>query len=131
MRHTAKLRGVVWDRSTLTVRVIRLRAMSVPQGTLLREGLIFGKRQWLVRGGHGYRREYLIRRAATWYPLSPGHPEPLTVKDDAMESARYSDATLDGAVESRIADRVLHGGLRWEIIALIILGVIAFVAVIT
>lgn len=118
-----KLRGVLINRETRKVKVIRLKEYATNTGTFLKTWP-FGKRQWLAKPDLGFIRDYHVRRPAMWFFLREGHASVLKVDDEIIGGSNvYTDATLDGAIASRIADRVLHGGMRLEYIIMAFMGI--------
>lgn len=121
-----KLRGVIISAERREISIKRLRSVQEAKGLVLKRG----KQSWLAQSRHAYVRWKPWFRRGTYYLLKDGDASPLVLRPNGITTDPQSAHEFDSSRSSHIADRVLRGGLDWKTIALVILGIIAFVAVI-
>ena len=120
------VRGLVVNMQTRKARYVRLRMSEVKEGTILSRL----RKSYLAQEGQSIILERRLRFPREIFFLHDGEATPLII-DGTIHHPTYSDGVFDGALKSKIADRVVHGGMNFYLIALIILGLVAFVAVVT
>jgi len=127
------VRGLVVNMQTRKARYVRLRMSAVKEGTILsrlRGWFLSAGKSYLAQEGQSIILERRLRFPREIFFLHDGEATPLII-DGTIHHPTYSDGVFDGALKSKIADRVVHGGMNFYLIALIILGLVAFVAVVT
>jgi len=120
------VRGLVINMQTRKGKYVRLRTSAVKEGTILSRL----RKSYLAQEGQSIILERRLRFPREIFFLRDGEATPLKI-DETIHHPTYSDGVFDGALKSKIADRVVRGGINFYLIALIILGLIAFVAVVT
>lgn len=121
-----KVRGIVLNPEKGQIYFTRIADKAVANGTLMRQ---HGQTH-LVNQKHSFQRWKPWYRRGTYVLLKDGDARPLAVVENGLSPDSYSSHVFDSAIRSRIADRVLRTGLRWEIVAMIMLGAIAAIAII-